>query len=159
MLSVCQVWGEKPYRPCVVLKKNGKSELHASSTEFPKHKVFFKSSSPYSDRRHKNKVPPPGDRRHKYQISSRRERDLKDLLVLSERRRERDVKDLLALSERRRERDLKDLLALSERRRERDLKDLLALSECRRERDHKTSLREQIEASRKPSVHPGEEEM
>jgi len=69
---------------------------------------FFKSS------------PPPGDRRPKYQISSRRERDLKDLLALSECRRERDLKVLLALSECRRERDLKVLLALSECRRERD---------------------------------------
>jgi len=67
---------------------------------------FFKSS------------PTPGNRRPKYQISSRRERDLKDLLALSECKRERDLKDLLALSERRRERDLKDLLASSERRRE-----------------------------------------
>ena len=35
-------------------------------------------------------LPPPGDRRHKYQISSRQERDLKDLPALSECRRERD---------------------------------------------------------------------
>jgi len=73
---------------------------------------FFKSS------------PPPGDRRPKYQISSRRERDLKDLLALSECKRERDLKDLLALTECMRERDLKDLLALSERRREQITKPL-----------------------------------
>jgi len=50
-----------------------------------------------------NSSPRLGDRRPKYQISSRRERDLKDLLALSECRRERHLKDLLALSERRRE--------------------------------------------------------
>ena len=65
---------------------------------------FFKSS------------PPSGDRRHRYQISSRRGRELKDLLALSECRRERDLKDLLALCERMRERDFKVLLALNERR-------------------------------------------
>jgi len=101
---------------------------------------FFKSS------------PPSGDRRHRYQISSRRGRELKDLLALSECRRERDLKDLLALIECRRERDLKDLLALSECRRERDLKDLLALCERMRERDFKVLLalneRRQVQITR-----------